>query len=543
MNLKASVLCAFGQQKYRIGMILIFGIIIAISTTAIPGILGKCYQAISSPTQNTGLLPLIYLTIAYSIRSLFKLGRNHLAATSGTNIVRCLRSDILRALGGGDIDSDSLTLYSLCSHDLETISSLVSHKSFAFLENLYVLSFSFYLIFSFNHAIFLSVLPFLCLLIGAGCLYGVRINKIVYDASISVSEISSTLYEMITTQKAIRTLRAQDYFGEKFNAKVSRNRDLNTKLSIKNNNLQTVLDFLSLSAMVVCILGSTLVMMRGGASSEILLTMYNYMILLLTTSKSISEIILFFVTSKQSLVRINEQLRMIKVADNRDEKKKKILMELSQVELKKAIYEFDGQRHQVNSLLFKKGEISLITGSSGSGKTLLADTLVGLYTPQKSQILVNNECDITDVDISSFRKRIGYAMQTPVLFHDTLKYNIFLGRDVPDKEYLNLIFEEVGIFDIASSLQNGMDTLILGESNTLSGGQKQRISLARALVTNPDLILLDDIFTALDPQRQEKIIKLLSSLKKNHIIIIISNYDSMQQIADRIYNMDEILRL
>ena len=85
--------------------------------------------------------------------------------------------------------------------------------------------------------------------------------------------------------------------------------------------------------------------------------------------------------------------------------------------------------------------------------------------------------------------------------------------------------------------------MILGESNTLSGGQKQRISLARALVTNPDLILLDDIFTALDPQRQEKIIKLLSSLKKNHIIIIISNYDSMKQIADRIYNMDEILRL
>ena len=94
-------------------------------------------------------------------------------------------------------------------------------------------------------------------------------------------------------------------------------------------------------------------------------------------------------------------------------------------------------------------------------------------------------------------------------------------------------------YGILQRMQEGIKTFILGSSNTLSGGQKQRIGFARALAAEADVIILDDIFAALDVERQKEMLRLLDKWKENHIIIMISSYDMVKKTADRVYRMGD----
>ena len=188
------------------------------------------------------------------------------------------------------------------------------------------------------------------------------------------------------------------------------------------------------------------------------------------------------------------------------------------------------------NLVIPAGGITVLKGPSGAGKTTIVDLFIGLYEPAAGRILMG-ETPLSAIDILKLRRRIGYVPQELSLLHDTVRENITLGdRSIPDdrvREALDL----AGATGFLAGLPEGLDTDVGETGGKLSGGQRQRISLARALVTQPDILILDEVTSALDPDTEAEIVANIADLSRRYTIIIITHREAWARIADRLYEV------
>ena len=180
--------------------------------------------------------------------------------------------------------------------------------------------------------------------------------------------------------------------------------------------------------------------------------------------------------------------------------------------------------------------ITVIQGPSGAGKTTVLDLLVGLLRPQDGRVTIGAD-DLNTVDMLAWRKNIGYVPQELSLFHDTIRTNITLHDETIAEDAIQLSLSLAGLDMFIDQLPNGLETDV-GESGAkLSGGQRQRISLARALVTNPKLLILDEVTSALDPATEDEIVTNIAQLRGRYTIIAITHRPAWTRIADRLYEL------
>ncbi len=182
-------------------------------------------------------------------------------------------------------------------------------------------------------------------------------------------------------------------------------------------------------------------------------------------------------------------------------------------------------------------ETIAFVGKTGSGKSSIVNLLLGLITPNKGEILIDGE-NYLNYDIQDIRQRIGYVTQNPFLFSDTIYHNISYGATgISKKDALE--YADIACCDYVHKLEDGIDTIIGERGVGLSGGEKQRLSLARALAVRPDILLLDDITSALDIETEEKINESIQNLDYKATKVIIAGKIVSVMNADRIYVLDE----
>lgn len=189
------------------------------------------------------------------------------------------------------------------------------------------------------------------------------------------------------------------------------------------------------------------------------------------------------------------------------------------------------------NLTIKPHETIAFIGKTGSGKSSIVKLLLGLITPESGEILFGHT-NYLEYNIKDIRERIGYVTQSPFLFSDTIYNNIKYGRDNLTKEEAHK-YAKIACCNYIENLPNGIDTIIGEKGVGLSGGEKQRLSLARALAVNPDILLLDDITSALDIETEEKINESIASLKTKSTKIIIASKIVSVMNADKIYVLDQ----
>lgn len=183
-------------------------------------------------------------------------------------------------------------------------------------------------------------------------------------------------------------------------------------------------------------------------------------------------------------------------------------------------------------------QITVLQGPSGSGKTTLIDLLIGLNTAQKGRILIGGK-PIEIIDIKAWRQSIGYVPQELMLFHDTIHENISLANPNVSTEAIMAALEQAGARDFIASLPQGLETDVGEMGGRLSGGQRQRIALARALATNPKILILDEVTSALDPETEAEIVNNIASLRGRYTIIAITHRPAWTKIADRLYTISK----
>ena len=187
---------------------------------------------------------------------------------------------------------------------------------------------------------------------------------------------------------------------------------------------------------------------------------------------------------------------------------------------------------QVN-LTIPAGSTLGIIGNIGSGKSTLFDTLVRLYDPSQGSILIDGH-DLKTFQLEELRSAVGYVPQNAFLFSEQIEENIRFGNPEASQEAIREAAQKSAVHDNITQFKEGYKTLLGERGVTLSGGQIQRVSIARALIKDPQILLLDDCLSAVDTDTEEEILKQLKSVSKNKTTLIVSHRISSLKHADQI---------
>jgi ATP-binding cassette subfamily B multidrug efflux pump len=199
----------------------------------------------------------------------------------------------------------------------------------------------------------------------------------------------------------------------------------------------------------------------------------------------------------------------------------------------------DTQIKALNNISFsiKKGETLAILGKTGSGKSTLLALLCRLYDIKEGQLLIDGK-PIDQVNLEDLRNSIGVVPQDAFLFSDTIKNNIKFGKENATDEEVILAAQQAVVHHNIIEFKNGYDTILGERGITLSGGQKQRVSIARAIIKDTPILLLDDCLSAVDTETEEAILNHLFTISKDKTTVIVSHRISSAKNADHIIILD-----
>ncbi len=189
------------------------------------------------------------------------------------------------------------------------------------------------------------------------------------------------------------------------------------------------------------------------------------------------------------------------------------------------------------SFSIKPGEKVAILGRIGSGKTTLEKLILGLYLPTQGAVLVDG-IDLRQLDPAELRRQIGYVQQDVMLFYGSLRDNIILGAPLADDAAIVKAAEIGGILSLVNQHPKGFDMLVGERGESLSGGQRQGVAIARAVINDPPILLLDEPTSSMDFSSEDDIKRRLGEYAQGKTVILISHRTSLLDLADRIIVMD-----
>ncbi len=274
---------------------------------------------------------------------------------------------------------------------------------------------------------------------------------------------------------------------------------------------------------------------KNEVSNELLLNLIFYIVITPVIGTTLTKIM--FMSEDAMIVgdaigRINKVLMekpLPESAENKTPQNSGILLE-------HVSYSYDGQKNALNnvSLSIQPGQTIALVGASGSGKTTLANLITRFFDPQQGRILIGN-IDIRDLPKETLMNTVSFVFQNSRLFKTSILENVRMGNPSATHSEIIHALETAQCMDIIQKLPDGIDTVIGAEGVYLSGGEQQRIAIARAILKNAPILILDEATAFADPDNEVRVQQALSSLSKGKTVIMIAHRLSSITDADCIY--------
>ncbi|CAJ0888697.1 Heterocyst differentiation ATP-binding protein HepA [freshwater sediment metagenome] len=183
------------------------------------------------------------------------------------------------------------------------------------------------------------------------------------------------------------------------------------------------------------------------------------------------------------------------------------------------------------------GTLTVLYGPSGAGKSTLLDLLAGLASPDEGRIWIDGR-ELTDRSAKSWRASVAYVLQEAFLFHDTIRENLRVANPNASEEALIQAVGAVGAATFVEALPQGMDTIVGDRGARLSGGERQRLAIARALLKNPSLLILDEPTNSLDPQSEQVVLGSIEALRGKVTMILVTHSPERVKAPDQMLRME-----
>lgn len=337
-----------------------------------------------------------------------------------------------------------------------------------------------------------------------------------------LAKLNSTSQEVYAGIRVIKSYAKESQFQQFFLEECEDYKEKNISLARVNAFFQPLMIILiSLSTLITIYVGGTMVMndeITPGNLAEFIIYI-NYLTWPFT---AIGWMASMMQAADASQKRINEFLYEMPtiVNTNKDERLLKGNITFKEVSFTYA----DTGIKALDKISFSlaPGEKMAIIGKTASGKTTIADLILRLYEADEGEILIDGK-NIKEVNLENLRNQIGYVPQDSFLFSDSVANNIKFGNESAADDEVDFYAEKASIYEDIMQLPEKMQTKIGERGVTLSGGQKQRLSIARALIKNPEIVILDDSLSAVDANTENKILNHLNTSLKDKTTIVVTH--------------------
>ena len=276
---------------------------------------------------------------------------------------------------------------------------------------------------------------------------------------------------------------------------------------------------------------------KGSLEIGKIMAFINYLVQIMSSLNMLVMIIINFSRAKVSADRINEVLDVeSSITDKEDAKKiNKFNIDFKDVYFK---YNKDGD-YVLKGISFKaeEGEKIGIIGATGSGKSTLISLIPRLYDTSSGTVMIGNE-DVKNLKINELRSLIGVVLQDTTLFSGSIEDNLKFGKEDATEEMMISSVKDAQAFEFINANNEGFNREVGQRGKNLSGGQKQRISIARTLIKNPKILILDDSSSALDMATEAKLQKSIKNRMKNSTVFLIAQRISAVKDSDKIIVLD-----
>lgn len=364
-----------------------------------------------------------------------------------------------------------------------------------------------------------------------------KINRRSEEIQKSLSGLATFVQEAFSGIRVLKSFAREQESAERFSQKSEEYKLKSLRLTRVNALFFPLILFLiGLSIVITVFIGGTEVI-NGTLSFGNIAEFIIYINLLTWPVTSLGWITSIVQRAAASQKRINEFLQ----EKNQIKSLKNLSTEI-QGDIKFENVYFTYEDSGINALKditfeVKKGKTLAIIGTTGSGKSTIANLICRLFDPSRGNIFLDGT-DIGDFDIQYMRNQIGYVPQDVFLFSDSIDKNIAFGSENLDDEQIIQAAIDADLHDNIIDLPDGFNTVLGERGITLSGGQKQRLSIARALVRNPKILILDDSLSAVDTKTENNILNNLQDIMKGKTSIIISHRVSSAKLSDHIIVLD-----
>ena len=278
---------------------------------------------------------------------------------------------------------------------------------------------------------------------------------------------------------------------------------------------------------------------RGGVTNELLLNLIFYIVITPVIGTTLTKIM--FMSEDAMIVgdalgRIDEVLNEKPLSESTVNNTPKD----NGITLEHVSYSYDGEKNALNdvSLQVAPGQVIALVGASGGGKTTLANIVTRFFDPQKGRILIGN-IDIRDIPKETLMNKVSFVFQNSRLIKASILENVRMAKPDASREEIAHALEAAQCLDIIEKLPNGIDTVVGTNGVYLSGGEQQRIAIARAILKNAPILILDEATAFADPDNEVRVQKALSALSKGKTVIMIAHRLSSIIGVDCIYVMQD----
>ncbi|MBM3926247.1 MAG: ABC transporter ATP-binding protein [SAR202 cluster bacterium] len=506
---------------------------------AIPWLIGGAVDHALTERDKTELVWLALLILGLSaLRGLFSYGQTFFSEALSAKVSYVLRNTLLKKLQGMSFafhdQHKTGDMMSIVTYDVESTRQFISFGLVRFVQLVILIAGITPLLIITHWQLGLISLACVPPTVYTSAAAGRKMRKIWNRVQVETGEMSTALQENLTGMRVVKSFGAEESQKSKFHghsANVAEDTYAANKLRVTNSSFLTFV-YLIATGLVVLLGGRWVIdgSLTAGEWTQFML----YLGLLVMPVRMLGMAVNTFSRALSSGERVFELLDSQSPVDDEDVSK-----EMAGV---KGEVRFDGVSFGYNpaqsalkniSFTAKPGEKVAILGAAGSGKTTIVNLIPRFYDPTTGRITIDG-MDIRGVTLESLRRNVGMVFQDVFLFHASVKENIAYGASNATLEKIIEASKAAQLHQFIESLPQGYETLVGERGVTLSGGQRQRLAIARTLLLDPPVLILDDSTSSVDVETEGMIRKALEEVMKRRTTFIIAHRVSSVRLADQI---------
>jgi subfamily B ATP-binding cassette protein MsbA len=479
------------------------------------------------------------MILVYFFKGIAYYGKSYLVAYVSQKSVRDIRNDLYSHLHNLSLSFYSKNktgdILSRVTNDVQQLESSMINTTVGSIDKVFTLIGGILYLVYLNYRLTIFLIIILPLITYVITKFNYKLKKVSRRVQIKIADVSDVLQETLSAVRVVKSFGREEYEFERFSSENQANFRAKMKKTQYGAILTPLVEFLAAISFTAILWYGGYEVMQGRMSASELIAFFTLLLTISEPLRSITKL------SKRLQQLFASAERVFEIMDTeselREDDENKI--DLKEVE-GEVVYDnvsFAYNRDEVVlknvDLTARPGEVVALVGHSGAGKTTMVDLIPRFFDPIEGRMRLDGH-DLKDLKIDSLRDFIGIVPQETILFSGTLRDNIAYGDLEADEEAIHKAARAANAHEFIMDFPDGYDTVVGERGVGLSGGQKQRISIARAILKNPKILILDEATSSLDSESEALVQEALEHLMENRTTFIIAHRLSTIKNADKI---------